>query len=171
MIKRQCYEVRRSEVSVDDHYNKSYPESFDESLTYSEVMEYTYNSDGLISKSEDLINGIVVTYQYDSYGNVTKVASTSQTDEGAALSVTDYTYDILGNLLTAQSDSSTASYIYDAAGRQLRADADGSVSRTVYDNRGRVVQQIDPDVYDPAKDGLPQKNTYSDSSAGHAYSI
>jgi len=31
------------------------------------------------------------------------------------------------------------------------------------------VQQIDPDVYDPAKDGLPQKNTYSDSSAGHTY--
>ena len=41
--------------------------------------------------------------------------------------------------------------------------------RTLYDNRGRVVQQIDPDVYDPAKDGLPQKNTYSDSSAGHTY--
>ena len=157
------------EVSVDDHYNKSYPESFNESLTYSEVMEYTYNSDGLISKSEDLINGIVVTYQYDSYGNVTKVASTSQTDEGAALSVTDYTYDVLGNLLTAQSDSSTISYIYDAAGRQLRSDTDGSVSRTLYDSRGRVVQQIDPDVYDPAKDGLPQKNTYSDSSAGHTY--
>ena len=33
------------EVSVDDHYNKSYPESFNESLTYSEVMEYTYNSE------------------------------------------------------------------------------------------------------------------------------
>ncbi len=41
--------------------------------------------------------------------------------------------------------------------------------RTLYDNRGRVVQQIDPDVYDPAKDGLPQKNTYSDSSAGLTY--
>ena len=41
--------------------------------------------------------------------------------------------------------------------------------RTLYDNRGRVVQQIDPDVYDPAKDGLPQKNTYSDPSAGHTY--
>ena len=41
--------------------------------------------------------------------------------------------------------------------------------RTLYDNLGRVVQQIDPDVYDPAKDGLPQKNTYSDSSAGHTY--
>ena len=157
------------EVSVDDHYNKSYPESFDESLTYSEAMEYTYNSDGLISKSEDTVNGNVVTYQYDSYGNVAKVASTSQTDDGNALSVTDYTYDVLGNLLTAQSDSSASSYVYDAAGRQLRSDTDGSVSRTLYDDRGRVVQQIDPDVYDPAKDGLPQQNTYSDSSAGHTY--
>ena len=157
------------EISYEDYYNKSIPEFYDETLTYSEVMEYTYNSDGTLSKSEDVLNGNAVTYQYDPYGNVTKVASTSQTDEGAALSVTDYTYDILGNLLSAQSDSSTASYIYDAAGRQLRADADGSVSRTLYDNRGRVVQQIDPDVYDPAKDGLPQKNTYSDSSAGHTY--
>lgn len=157
------------EISYEDYYNKSIPEFYDEALTYSEVMEYTYNSDGLISKSEDLINGIVVTYQYDSYGNVTKVASTSQTDEGAALSVTDYTYDVLDNLLTAQSDSSASSYVYDAAGRQLRSDTDGSVSRTLYDSRGRVVQQIDPDVYDPDKDGLPQKNTYSDSSAGHTY--
>ena len=157
------------EVSVDDHYNKSYPESFDESLTYSDIMEYTYNSDGLISKSEDTLNGNVVTYQYDSYGNVTKVASTSETDDGNALSVTDYTYDVLGNLLTAQSDSSASSYVYDAAGRHLRSDTDGSVSRTLYDDRGRVVQQIDPDVYDPAKDGLPQKNTYSDPSAGHTY--
>ncbi len=157
------------EVSVDDHYNKSYPESFDESLTYSDIMEYTYNSDGLISKSEDTLNGNVVTYQYDSYGNVTKVASTSETDDGNALSVTDYTYDVQGNLLTAQSDSSASSYVYDAAGRQLRSDTDGSVSRTLYDDRGRVVQQIDPDVYDPAKDGLPAENTYSDSSAGHTY--
>ena len=157
------------EISYEDYYNKSIPEFYDETLTYSEVMEYTYNSDGTLSKSEDVLNGNAVTYQYDPYGNVTKVASTSQTDEGAALSVTDYTYDILGNLLTAQSDSSTASYIYDAAGRQLRSDTDGSVSRTLYDNRGRVVQQIDPDVYDPAKDGLPQKNTYSDPSAGRTY--
>ena len=157
------------EISYEDYYNKSIPEFYDETLTYSEVMEYTYNSDGTLSKSEDVLNGNAVTYQYDPYGNVTKVASTSQTDEGAALSVTDYTYDILGNLLTAQSDSSTASYIYDAAGRQLRSDTDGSVSRTLYDNRGRVVQQIDPDVYDPAKDGLPAENTYSDPSAGHTY--
>ena len=32
-----------------------------------------------------------------------------------------------------------------------------------------MVQQIDPDVYDPAKDGLPAENTYSDPSAGHTY--
>lgn len=157
------------EISYEDYYNKSIPEFYDKTLTYSEVMEYTYNSDGTLSKSEDVLNGNAVTYQYDPYGNVTKAASTSETDDGTTLAVTDYTYDILGNLLTAQSDSSTASYIYDAAGRQLRADADGSVSRTLYDNRGRVVQQIDPDVYDPAKDGLPAENTYSDPSAGHTY--
>ena len=157
------------EISYEDYYNKSIPEFYDETLTYSEVMEYTYNSDGTLSKSEDVLNGNAVTYQYDPYGNVTKAASTSETDDGTTLAVTDYTYDILGNLLTAQSDSSTASYIYDAAGRQLRSDTDGSVSRTLYDNRGRVVQQIDPDVYDPAKDGLPAENTYSDPSAGHTY--
>ena len=157
------------EISYEDYYNKSIPEFYDETLTYSEVMEYTYNSDGTLSKSEDVLNGNAVTYQYDSYGNVTKVASTSQTDKGAALSVTDYTYDILGNLLSAQSDSSTASYIYDAAGRQLRADADGSISRILYDEYGRVIQQIDADIYDAAKDGLPESNTYADPNAGHTY--
>lgn len=157
------------EISYEDYYNKSIPEFYDETLTYSEVMEYTYNSDGTLSKSEDVLNGNAVTYQYDPYGNVTKAASTSETDDGTTLSVTDYTYDILGNLLTAQSDSSTASYIYDAAGRQLRADADGSISRILYDEYGRVIQQIDADIYDAAKDGLPESNTYADPNAGHTY--
>ena len=61
------------------------------------------------------------------------------------------------------------SCIYDAAGRQIRATEDGAVTRTLYDAYGRVIQQIEPDVYDAAKDGLPQTNTYADSTAGHMY--
>ncbi len=32
-----------------------------------------------------------------------------------------------------------------------------------------MIQQIEPDVYDAVKDGLPQTNTYADSTAGHTY--
>ena len=132
-------------------------------------MEYTYNSSGLLTKTEDKSNNTITTYEYDPYGNVTKIACASETDNGTALSVTDYTYDITGNLLTAQNESSVSSFIYDAAGRQVRSETDGAVSRTLYDSCGRVKQQIDSDVYDPAKDGLPSENTYSDPSAGHTY--
>ena len=120
-------------------------------------MEYTYNSSGLLTKTEDKSNNTITTYEYDPYGNVTKIACASETDNGTALSVTDYTYDITGNLLTAQNESSVSSFIYDAAGRQVRSETDGAVSRTLYDSCGRVKQQIDSDVYDPAKDGSRQR--------------
>lgn len=99
-------------------------------------MEYTYNSSGLLAKTEDKSNNTITTYEYDPYGNVTKIACASETDNGTALSVTDYTYDITGNLLTAQNESSVSSFIYDAAGRQVRSETDGAVSRTLYDSCG-----------------------------------
>lgn len=99
-------------------------------------MEYTYNSSGLLAKTEDKSNNTITTYEYDPYGNVTKIACASETDNGTALSVTDYTYDITGNLLTAQNESSVSSFIYDAAGRQIRSETDGAVSRTLYDSCG-----------------------------------
>lgn len=123
----------------------------------------------MLTKAVDTKENVITTYQYDIYGNITKVATTSQTDNGSALSVTDYTYDVMANMLTAQSDSSSSSYDYDAAGRQIRATENGAVTRTLYDAYGRVIQQIEPDVYDAAKDGLPQTNTYADSTAGHTY--
>jgi len=132
------------------------------------LVEYTY-SGGMLTKAVDTKENVITTYQYDIYGNITKVATTSQTDNGSSLSVTDYTYDVMANMLTAQSDSSSSSYDYDAAGRQIQATEDGAVTRTLYDAYGRVIQQIEPDIYDAAKDGLPQTNTYADSTAGHTY--
>lgn len=59
-------------------------------------MEYTYNSSGLLAKTEDKSNNTIIKYEYDPYGNVTKIACASETDNGTALSVTDYTYDEWG---------------------------------------------------------------------------
>lgn len=160
--------VKVATLESDQDELDSIPQEYDDSLTYDELTEYTYSS-GLLTKSVDVINDIITTYDYDAYGNVVKVASTSQTDQGTAISVTNYTYDIMGNILTVQNDSSSSSFVYDSAGRQLRSNTDGEVSRTLYDEYGRVIQQIDSDVYDESKDGLPDENTYSDSSAGHRY--
>lgn len=85
------------------------------------------------------------------------------------LKTVDSTYDITGNLLTTISGEDTSSYTYDKSGRTLLANENGECTRTLYDTLGRTVQEISPEDYDSAKDGLPENNTYSDANAGHRY--
>lgn len=85
------------------------------------------------------------------------------------LKTVDSTYDIMGNMLTTISGEDISSYTYDNAGRTLLANENGECTRTLYDTLGRTVQEISPEDYDSAKDGLPENNTYSDANAGHRY--
>lgn len=149
-------------------YQGEAPALYDSSLTCFDTTTYTYDSNGRVAKEENS-DGSSVSYEYDASGNVTKETNVTVENDKTKTTVTTYTYDEMGNILNTQSESDNGSYIYDKAGRTLRVTQNGETTRTLYDDEGRTVQEIAPEDYDSSKDGLPSKNTYSDSNAGHRY--
>ena len=137
-------------------------------MTCFDTLSYTYDNKGRVAKEENS-DGSSVSYEYDASGNVTKETNITVENDKTKTTVTTYTYDEMGNILNTQSESDNGSYIYDKAGRTLRVTQNGETTRTLYDDEGRTVQEIAPEDYDSSKDGLPSKNTYSDSNAGHRY--
>lgn len=149
-------------------YKGEAPELYDSKLTCFDTTTYTYDSKGRVI-SEVYSKGGSVAYEYDSRGNVTKETNVTVENDKTKTTVTTYTYDDMGNLLTTQSEGDSATYVYDKAGRTLRVTQNGETTRTIYDNQGRTIQEIAPEDYDNKKDGLPNENTYSDTNVGHRY--
>ena len=149
-------------------YKGEAPELYDSKLTCFDTTTYTYDSKGRVI-SEVYSKGGCVAYEYDSRGNVTKETNVTVENDKTKTTVTTYTYDDMGNLLTTQSEGDSATYVYDKAGRTLRVTQNGETTRTIYDNQGRTIQEIAPEDYDNKKDGLPNENTYSDTNVGHRY--
>ena len=144
------------------------PKIYDSSLTCFDTLSYTYDNKGRVAKEENS-DGSSVSYEYDVSGNVTKETNVTVENDKTKTTVTTYTYDDMGNLLTTQSEGDSATYVYDKAGRTLRVTQNGETTRTLYDDEGRTVQEIAPEDYDSSKDGLPTSNTYADANAGHRY--
>ena len=149
-------------------YQGEAPALYDSSLTCFDTTTYTYDSKGRVAKEENS-DGSSVSYEYDASGNVTKETNVTVENDKTKTTVTTYTYDDMGNLLTTQSEGDSATYVYDKAGRTLRVTQNGETTRTLYDDEGRTVQEIAPEDYDSSKDGLPTSNTYADTNAGHRY--
>ena len=149
-------------------YQGEAPALYDSSLTCFDTTTYTYDSKGRVAKEENS-DGSSVSYEYDASGNVTKETNVTVENDKTKTTVTTYTYDDMGNLLTTQSEGDSATYVYDKAGRTLRVTQNGETTRTLYDDEGRTVQEIAPEDYDSSKDGLPTSNTYADANAGHRY--
>ena len=149
-------------------YQGEAPALYDSSLTCFDTTTYTYDSKGRVAKEENS-DGSSVSYEYDASGNVTKETNVTVENDKTKTTVTTYTYDDMGNLLTTQSEGDSATYVYDKAGRTLRVTQNGETTRTIYDNQGRTIQEIAPEDYDNKKDGLPNENTYSDTNVGHRY--
>ena len=137
-------------------------------MTCFDTLSYTYDNKGRVAKEENS-DGSSVSYEYDASGNVTKETNVTVENDKTKTTVTTYTYDDMGNLLTTQSEGDSATYVYDKAGRTLRVTQNGETTRTLYDNEGRVIQEIASEDYDSSKDGLPTSNTYADANAGHRY--
>ena len=144
------------------------PKIYDSSLTCFDTLSYTYDNKGRVAKEENS-DGSSVSYEYDASGNVTKETNVTVENDKTKTTVTTYTYDDMGNLLTTQSENDSTAYVYDKAGRTLRVTQNGETTRTLYDDEGRTVQEIAPEDYDSSKDGLPTSNTYADTNAGHRY--
>lgn len=165
-------------ASLKKSYTGTEPSAYDSTLTCFETVTYTYDN-GLVSETVDSLNSETTTYVYDQYGNptqtsVTKVITDENNNQSTSLTVTTATYDLFNRTLTSStatnsSNNETSSTIYDAAGRTLKSDIKGDVTRTRYDSLGRVIQEIGPDDYDATLDGLPNADTYSNSTAGSTY--
>lgn len=149
-------------------YQGEAPALYDSSLTCFDTTTYTYDSKGRVAKEENS-DGSSVSYEYDASGNVTKETNVTVENDKTKTTITTYTYDDMGNLLTTQSENDSAAYVYDKAGRTLRVTQNGKTKRILYDDFGRTIQEIDHQDYDSTKDGLPTSNTYADANAGHRY--
>ena len=146
---------------------ESIPDAYDEtSEDFNVLCEYNYSSNAL-TQIEDSESATTTSFNYDDYGNVSKVTTVTEEDGTTQCTITDYTYDVLGNMLSQTSEGKTTNYTYDAAGRELLRENEDSLQRTVYDNLGRTVQVVDIDDYDETQDDLP--NAYSDTTVGHTY--
>jgi RHS repeat-associated protein len=127
---------------------------------------YTYDSAGRLI--EALVGGRTESYEYDSFGNMTKkglngvTPTTMQVDgtsnrltgpeydvAGNLLSTADreyYTYDSLGMMVTSDRGSSSLRYIYDANEERVGRLTDTLISRwTVRDLEGRVLREFKSD--------------------------
>jgi RHS repeat-associated protein len=83
------------------------------------IVQYTYDAAGqLIQK--DMGNGTRTNYQYDAAGRVLQIVNLAP-DHTTVNSFDDYTYDALGNVLTATSQDGQWTYTYDADGQLTQA--------------------------------------------------
>jgi RHS repeat-associated protein len=99
---------------------------------------YSYDSDGQLTGSSGTSN---ITYGYDANGNPDTTGYTT----GAGNEMTHspgvtYTYDNVGNMITATTSSGTTTYTYDFANRMTNVDINGTMAATyTYDALGRRI--------------------------------
>ncbi len=144
------------------------PSRYKEDGEFEIQKRYEYEN-GLPSKAIDCINDSEITYLYDGVGNLIKTTTVQTKERARSISSFDFKYDEVGNIVNQYSDNLDSEYVYDDAGRLLLSKINGVYHRTVYDDKGRIVQEISDENYDSAKDGLPESDSYSDSTAGHTY--
>lgn len=140
----------------------SYPGSKTVSYTYddanrmatvtdwdSRVTTYNYDTAGRLG-SFTLPNGVVTTYGYD---DASRTSSVSHVNDAATIAARTYTFDDVGNRLTANNGTASDTYTYDELYRITGITyADGSAQSFAYDASGNRTSQ--------ALDGLTTNYSY-----------
>jgi RHS repeat-associated protein len=134
--------------------------------TDAESSQHGYLAKRLLKQITDP-NGNATTYTYDANGYPQTVSDPSG-------NVTHYTYNSVGWLLSQTTPKGyTTTYDYDKTGKLLRTtDAGSGILRNVYDVVGRIIQQISPNQYNPADDGLnlaTPNDTYANANVGDRF--
>jgi RHS repeat-associated protein len=102
------------------------------------VRAWTYDSHGNVLAMQDK-RGFFTKYEYDNYGNRTKV-----TDPLGEITI--MTYDVVGNMLSrTDANNHTTSYAYDNLDRRIRQidPPGGGITQTFYDGEGNQIGVID----------------------------
>lgn len=114
------------------------------------VTEWLYNPDGLVCQLTDAA-GQITRYTYDANHNQVMVVAGFQLPE-ARRQILRFDYDAEDHLV-AQTDAegNTTRFAYDAPGNRVRTiDGNGNATDFVYDKNNRLIQEIRPEVVDPA---------------------
>ena len=82
------------------------------------IVTYTYDADGRMME-QDNANGTSTTYQYDAAGNVMHLINFAA--DHSIASRFDYSYDLLGQVISIGTLDGAWTYSYDAAGQLIRA--------------------------------------------------
>lgn len=125
------------------------------------TVSYTYDADSRLTSEADTVNGSTTTtsYTYDLVGN-RLTATTNGTP-------TTSTYDARDRLTTSVTGGTTTSYVYDADGNTLQQIVNGTVSQSyTWDARGRmhtatVGGTSETYTYDDAGNRVGVENTYA----------
>jgi len=83
-----------------------------------EVTQYAYDAAGNQTTLRDA-KGQKIRYQYDALNRLTQVDYYAATDHSTPVKTVDFSYDALGNLVSYEDGSTSATYRYDALQRKL----------------------------------------------------
>ena len=129
--------------------------------TTGEQSSVTYNGNGEVASST-AADGTVITYTYNSMGQVLSTTVTPVSGQGIART-TSATYDVYGNELTStDAAGAITTYVYDTLGRKIETtDAAGNSTWYYYDAAGLLLYTVQgqPD----SNAGIP--NTWGDVTA------
>lgn len=162
------YIIKQDRYITDSKMNWETLET-EESKTLVDSVEYTYNSDNqLVATDQSIQSGNktdhkITEYTYDEkYGiypaTVTEVDAIYTADDNLQDSVTSFTYDMQGRVLTSQNNTAdhTTSYEYDALGTLVKSTSpNGAQSTTNIDYNNKI-------VIDTLPNGMSLKYTYDD---------
>ncbi|MFS8146340.1 RHS repeat-associated core domain-containing protein [Rhizobium sp. BR 249] len=152
-------------ISGTDNVPYYYVSYYDEEGRYRPYHIGTW--DNVICQVGRVGSGNVIRYSatFDGLGRLTKVNEPANIDDTNGARWT-YTYDLLGNRLTASDpDLGNWSYAYDDASRLIRqTDARGAVTTMTYDQMGRVIRKevTEPGATVPT---LLAENSYDEPAA------
>ena len=107
----------------------------------SDIVHYEYDKVGRISK-KILDNGAYTTYEYDAAGRILHLVNYNAS--GSVLSRFDYTYDLVGNLVSVTTLEGTYRYEYDSIGQLTKVTyPDGHYVSYFYDAAGNRIAVIE----------------------------
>ena len=101
---------------------------YTDALGNSDIFEYDEFTGNPVSKT--LRNGKVITFEYDSAGNLIK---TTGSEQGAPSVTYSYEYDLIGNVLSATGDGVETDYTYDNLNRLISATTSNNGLKTQID--------------------------------------
>ncbi|MFZ5987822.1 MAG: RHS repeat-associated core domain-containing protein [Bacillota bacterium] len=125
-------------------------------------------SGGLLQSVKDPEGG-VITYDYDTNGNIKSIEDPESTAENPIITI--YSYDVIGRkMYTVSPKGYRVDYIYDDNGmleKTIQTGGNKETTRITYDNEGRKMKEVFPNLYNENLDDI--NNHFYNGDHGYRY--